>query len=59
VLESGKDVLAKQRLVVMEFNTLCLSVFGRINPCDAISHGFLSENILARGALDNLVCSWD
>jgi hypothetical protein len=67
---------------VLEFNTLCLSVFGGVNPYDAISrilnmfpkveiitpegrsrvtdaYGFLSENILTRGALDNLICSWD
>jgi FkbM family methyltransferase len=82
VLESGRDLLASRPVVVMEFNTLCLSVFGGVNPYDAISHilrvfpkveiitpegrtrvtdayGFLSENILTRGALDNLVCSWD
>ena len=82
VLESGQDVLASRPIVVMEFNTLCLSVFGSINPYEAISriltmfprveaitpagrlrvkdaYGFLSENILSRGALDNLVCSWD
>ncbi|MDP3740131.1 MAG: FkbM family methyltransferase [Hyphomonadaceae bacterium] len=82
VLASAKDVLASKPIVVMEFNTLCLAVFGRVNPRDAIEqilamfprveaitaegrtavtdpYGFLSENILAHGALDNLVCSWD
>lgn len=36
VLDSGKDVLARRPVVVMEFNTLCLAQFGRINPRDAI-----------------------
>jgi FkbM family methyltransferase len=36
VLESGKEVLASRPIVVMEFNTLCLAQFGRINPRDAI-----------------------
>lgn len=82
VLDSGKETLAGKPIVVMEFNTLCLAQFGRINPRDAIerileifpkvetitgegrsrvtdSYGFLSENIMSHGALDNLVCSWD
>jgi FkbM family methyltransferase len=82
VLESGKETLAGKPIVVMEFNTLCLSVFGRINPLEAIervlhifpkvevilpegpkpvtdAYGFISENLLQRRALDNLICSWD
>jgi FkbM family methyltransferase len=81
VLQSASNILASRPTVVMEFNTLCLSNFGRVNPRAAIDtlmsifpkievitqegrkllddpYVFLSENILQRGALDNLVCSW-
>lgn len=81
ILQSAPDVLASRPVVVMEFNTLCLSNFGRVNPRDAIDYVmsifpkveiitqegrrrvtdpyvFLSENMLQRGSLDNLVCSW-
>jgi len=36
VLDSARAVLAAKPAVVMEFNTLCLSNFGRVNPRDAI-----------------------
>lgn len=36
VLDSAKSVLAAKPVVVMEFNALCLSNFGRVNPRDAI-----------------------
>jgi FkbM family methyltransferase len=36
VLDSARDVLASRPIVVMEFNALCLSNFGRVNPRDAI-----------------------
>jgi FkbM family methyltransferase len=36
VLESGREVLAARPVVVMEFNTLCLAEFGKINPREAI-----------------------
>jgi hypothetical protein len=36
VLKSAGEVLASKPVVVMEFNTLCLSNFGRVNPRDAI-----------------------
>lgn len=36
VLQSATSVLATRPTVVMEFNTLCLSNFGRVNPRDAI-----------------------
>ena len=36
VLKSASEVLASKPTVVMEFNTLCLSNFGRVNPRDAI-----------------------
>ena len=36
VLDSAKSVLAAKPIVIMEFNTLCLSNFGRVNPRDAI-----------------------
>lgn len=36
VLKSAGDVLASRPVVVMEFNALCLSNFGRVNPRDAI-----------------------
>lgn len=36
VLQSATNVLATRPTVVMEFNTLCLSNFGRVNPRDAI-----------------------
>jgi FkbM family methyltransferase len=36
VLESGKETLKTRPIVVMEFNTLCLSVYGRVNPYEAI-----------------------
>jgi FkbM family methyltransferase len=81
VLDSGKDVLTTHPVVVMEFNSLCLANFGRVNPRDAIDrilalfpavevitaegrsrvtdpYDFLSQNILAHGSVDNLVCSW-
>ncbi len=37
VLESGREVLAAKPIVVMEFNTLCLAEYGRINPREAIA----------------------
>jgi len=36
VLDSAQAVLAAKPVVVMEFNSLCLSNFGRVNPRDAI-----------------------
>lgn len=36
VLQSATNVLAARPTVVMEFNALCLSNFGRVNPRDAI-----------------------
>jgi FkbM family methyltransferase len=36
VLQSGREVLATKPLVLMEFNTLCLSEYGKINPREAI-----------------------
>ncbi len=36
VLQSAANILATRPVVVMEFNTLCLSNFGRVNPRDAI-----------------------
>jgi FkbM family methyltransferase len=36
VLDSAREVLKAKPVVVMEFNTLCLSTFGRVNPRDAI-----------------------
>lgn len=36
VLQSAAAVLATRPTVVMEFNALCLSNFGRVNPRDAI-----------------------
>lgn len=38
VLKSASEVLASKPTVIMEFNTLCLSNFGRVNPRDAIDH---------------------
>lgn len=36
VLDSAHSVLAAKPIVIMEFNSLCLSNFGRVNPRDAI-----------------------
>ena len=36
VLQSATNILATRPTVVMEFNALCLSNFGRVNPRDAI-----------------------
>jgi len=36
ILDSAKAVLASRPAVVMEFNSLCLANFGRVNPRDAI-----------------------
>lgn len=36
VLDSAKAVLAAKPVFIMEFNALCLSNFGRVNPRDAI-----------------------
>jgi FkbM family methyltransferase len=36
VLQSATTILASRPTVLMEFNTLCLSNFGRVNPRDAI-----------------------
>lgn len=36
VLKSAEAVLASKPTVVMEFNALCLSNFGRVNPRDAV-----------------------
>jgi FkbM family methyltransferase len=36
VLASAPEVLARRPVVVMEFNSVCLSNFGRVNPRDAI-----------------------
>lgn len=36
VLDSAKTVLAAKPVFIMEFNALCLSNFGRVNPRDAI-----------------------
>lgn len=36
VLDSAQAVLAAKPVVIMEFNALCLSNFGRVNPRDAI-----------------------
>jgi hypothetical protein len=38
ILTSAPVVLASKPIVVMEFNALCLSNFGRINPRDAIDY---------------------
>lgn len=38
VLASGPEVLARRPTVILEFNSVCLSNFGRVNPRDAIDH---------------------
>jgi FkbM family methyltransferase len=81
VLDSGPEVLARRPRVILEFNAVCLSNFGRVNPRDAIERllaifprleritpggrepvtdpvVFVHDNMLKRGALDNLVGGW-
>lgn len=36
VLDSAREILAHRPAVIMEFNALCLSYFGRVNPRDAL-----------------------
>jgi FkbM family methyltransferase len=82
ILASASEVLSRRPAVVLEFNALCLSNFGRVNPRDAIDrilatfprveritetglapvtdpYGFITEHILQRHSIDNLVCTWN
>lgn len=81
VLDSAKEVIARRAAFVVEFNAVCLSYFGRVNPRDALErlqaifprvqligrngpepitdgYAFLSEHMLKRACVDNLLCDW-